>query len=66
MANLNALTDLYLWNNDFSGSLPSAWGTGMASMNYIHLEGNLLSGPIPDSWVNLGDTMTSLALGNQR
>lgn len=43
MVNLNNLTNLYLWGNDLSGNLPSAWGAGMNSINYIHLDSNLLS-----------------------
>ena len=44
---LSNLTELHLYRNSLSGTLPSEWGQ-LTSLNMLWLGGNKLSGSLPD------------------
>lgn len=50
--------------NEFSGTLPAAWG-GITSLQYLNLSNNRLTGALPQSIVNW-DALETLRLGNNR
>ena len=52
--NLPKLRRLWLTYNDFTGSLPAAWGEPGAfpKLKSLTLSGNRLSGSVPSSWGN--------------
>ncbi|KAL5701841.1 hypothetical protein ACHQM5_027134 [Ranunculus cassubicifolius] len=52
IANLTALTDIWLGNNNLSGSIPDL--SKLKRLKTLHLENNQLSGEIPSSLGNIG------------
>ncbi|KAF9607594.1 hypothetical protein IFM89_037522 [Coptis chinensis] len=52
VANLTALTDIWLGNNNLSGSIPDL--SPLRRLKSLHLENNQLSGEIPQSLGNIG------------
>lgn len=61
VANLTALSDLWLGNNGLSGSIPDL--STLNLLKTLHLEDNNLNGPIPSSFGNL-DRLQELFLQN--
>lgn len=49
----NSLQKLLLFNNSFTQSIPSCLGISNSSLTHLNLGLNNLTGPIPDSFVNL-------------
>jgi len=62
MANMEALTELFLTNNKFSGTIPDSI-TKLNRLDTISLAQNHLSGPIPSSMGNM-DALTDLYLND--
>jgi Leucine-rich repeat (LRR) protein len=44
---LTRLSNVWLDNNQFSGTLPRSWGTFLDSLKELHLSKNLLTGSVP-------------------
>lgn len=62
---LTNLRQLRLTNSVISGSLPSAWGTGMTQIEQLHIVGmDLLSGSWPGGWASGMPLLTDLHLEN--
>ncbi|CAL0334429.1 unnamed protein product [Lupinus luteus] len=63
--NLEKLTELYLSNNKFNGSLPDL--TGMSSLTYVDMSNNSFtsSDNIP-SWVTSLESLTTVILGDNQ
>jgi Leucine-rich repeat (LRR) protein len=64
LQNAQTLRLLDVSANEFSGTLPAAWG-GIRSLQYLNLSNNRLTGALPQSIVNW-DALETLRLGNNR
>jgi hypothetical protein len=62
MKSLRVLTLAY---HNLSGSLPQTWANGMARLQQLRLEGNMISGSIPSEWLRLERSTSSSNSSNQ-
>ncbi|KAF8059378.1 HISN7 [Scenedesmus sp. PABB004] len=60
---LTVLQSLDLHGQVLTGSLPSAWGAGMANLTTLDLSSNSLSGAVPEAWAGMA-ALSSVYLQN--
>ncbi|KAI9344095.1 hypothetical protein BDR26DRAFT_228060 [Obelidium mucronatum] len=52
LTSLTALTSVDMRNNGYTGDIPSHWATLGAGLVYLNLDGNNLTGTVPNEWLD--------------